>query len=217
MIEYRSKLFGRERRRRNQSWRALLASVVAILVAGLPAAGVSQVDGSQVRQIERLSPAEFSALIRDISEEGGYFFSDNLISNETPYLTVVDKLRQLGEPGGAYIGVGPEQNFTYIARLRPRIAFILDIRRQAIIQHLMYKALFYLSPSPAEFLSRWLSRPLTKEAPANAQINELLAYFGKAPSDDQTYVQNLAAIRKAIQEDFQFPLSPRDQSSLEYI
>ena len=217
MIESRWRQFCKKRRLRNQAWRALLASVVAMLVAGLPAAGVSQVDGSQIRQIERLSPTEFSALIRDISEEGGYFFSDNLISNETPYLTVVDKLRQLGEPGGAYIGVGPEQNFTYIARLRPRIAFILDIRRQAIIQHLMYKALFYLSPSPAEFLSRWLSRPLTKPPEPNASINELLAYFGKTPADARLFEQTLAAIKKTIQEDFQFPLSSRDQSSLEYV
>src|SRR6185295_12066608 len=106
----------------------------------------------------------------------------------------------------------------YIAKLRPRIAFILDIRRQAIVQHLMYKALFYLSPSPAEFLSRWLSRPLTKGAPeTSASITDLLAYFGKTPVDERFYEQTLAAIRKTIQEDFQFPLSSRDQSSLEYL
>jgi hypothetical protein len=204
---------------RRRSWHALLAiSIAALLVVGgLRAATVSRTDEPASRQLERLTPAEFSALIRDISEEGGYFFSDNLISNETPYLTIVDKLRQLGASGGAYVGVGPEQNFTYIAKVRPRIAFILDIRRQAVIQHLMYKALFHLSPTPAEFLSRWLSRPLTKEAPPNAQVIDLLAYFGKTAVDDQTYTQNLAAIRKAIQEDFQFPLSPRDQTSLEFV
>src|SRR6185295_17261751 len=196
-------------------WQLVPVLVLGVILLAPPTA--TQFNQSQQKPPDSLSAAEFSRFIRDISEEGCYFFSDNLISNESPYLTVVDKLRQLGTPGGAYVGVGPEQNFTYIAKLRPRIAFILDIRRQAVIQHLMFKALFHLSPTPAEFLSRWLSRPLTKEAPANAQINELLAYFGKAPSDDQTYVQNLAAIRKAIQEDFQFPLSPRDQSSLEYI
>ena len=50
--------------------------------------------------------------------------------------------------------MGPEQNFTYIAKIRPRIAFIVDIRRQAIIQHLMYKAVFHLSPDRVQFLSR---------------------------------------------------------------
>jgi hypothetical protein len=197
----------------------LVASVAILLVvAGMRVATVSRIQEPANRQLERLTPAEFSNLIRDVSEEGGYFFSDNLISNETPYLTVVDKLRQLGATGGAYIGVGPEQNFTYIAKVRPRIAFILDIRRQAVVQHLMYKALFHLSPTPAEFLSHWLSRPLTKDAPpATASINEVLSYFSKMPADNQTHTRGLAAIRKAIQEDFQFPLSTRDQTSLENV
>jgi hypothetical protein len=169
-------------------------------------------------QPEGLSAAEFSRLIRDLSEEGGYFRSDNFTSNETAYLTVVEKLRRLGATGGAYVGVGPEQNFTYIAKLRPRIAFIVDIRRQAIIQHLMYKAIFHLATDRLQFLSRLLSKPLTKDAPSpNATINETLAYLSKTSADDQTYAANLTAIRKAIQEDFQFPLSDRDQVSLEYV
>ncbi|HZS06725.1 MAG TPA: hypothetical protein VFD58_17940 [Blastocatellia bacterium] len=168
---------------------------------------------------ESLSAAEFSRLINTFSEDGGYFRSDNFTSNETAYLHVVDKLRELGATGGAYVGVGPEQNFTYIAKVRPRIAFIVDIRRQAIIQHLMYKAVFHLSPTRAQFLSRLLSRPVPKEkAPApDAPVAELLSYFSQAPADDQTFAANLAAIRKTIQEDFQFPLSERDQTSLEYV
>src|SRR5262245_47666540 len=94
-------------------------------------------------KLESLSAAELSRLIREFSEENGYFRSDNFTSNETAYLTVVDTLRRLGASGGAYLGVGPEQNFTYIAKIRPRIAFIVDIRRQAMIQHLMYKAIFH--------------------------------------------------------------------------
>lgn len=197
-------------------WQLLPVVVVGLVLFGPPRA--TQSNQPQQKPPDSLSASEFSRLMRDISEEGGYFFSDNLISNETPYLTVVDKLRQLGTTGGAYIGVGPEQNFTYIAKVRPRIAFILDIRRQAIIQHLMYKALFHLSANRLQFLSRWLSKPLTKDAPSpDASINELLAYFNTAAADDQSYVQGLAAIRKAIQEDFQFPLAQRDQTSLEYV
>ena len=174
-------------------------------------------------QIESLSAAEFSRLSREFSEEGGYFRSDNFTSNETPYLHVVDKLRQLGATGGAYLGVGPEQNFTYIAKIRPRIAFLVDIRRQAIIQHLMYKAVFHLSPDRVQFLSRLLSRPLSaakkddKIPGPNASANELVAFFSGAPADDKAYADNLAAIRQMIQKDFQFPLSEADQSSLEYV
>ncbi len=199
-------------------WRRLvLAATIGLFLisATLPDARSSQ---SQQQPPENLSAAEFSRLIRDFSEDGGYFFSDNLISNESPYLTVVDKLRQLAAPGGAYIGVGPEQNFTYIAKLRPKIAFIIDIRRQAMIQHLMFKAIFQLSPNRLQFLSRWLSKPLMKGAPSPEDpISVLLAYFAKIPGNEQTYATNLNAIRKAIQEDFQFPLSPRDQASLEFV
>jgi len=166
-----------------------------------------------------LPAAEFARLVRDFSEDGGYFRSDNFTSNETAYLTVVDKLRQLGASGGAYLGVGPEQNFTYIAKIRPRIAFIVDIRRQAIIQHLMYKAIFHLSPDRVQFLSRLLSRPAPKDkAPKpDAPIQEILAFFSQASNDEKTYAANLAAIRKTIEEEFQFPLSEADLKSLDYV
>ena len=112
------------------------------------------------RDDKAIPAAEFSRIIREFSEEGGYFRSDNLVSNETAYLHVVDQLQDSGISGGAYLGVGPEQNFTYIAKVRPRIAFIVDIRRQAIIQHLMFKALFRLADTRAKFLSLLFSKTL---------------------------------------------------------
>src|SRR5262245_32091499 len=193
------------------------ASILALVLA---AATLISTGHQEVRQYpESISAAEFSRLIRDLSEEGGFFRSDNFTSNETPYLHVVDKMRQLGATGGAYLGVGPEQNFTYIAKIRPRIAFIIDIRRQAIIQHLMYKAIFHLSPTRPQFLSRLLSRPLPKEKPpaADGPTNDSLSVFSQATADDKTYEANLAAIRKTIQEEFQFPLSDEDQRSLDYV
>jgi len=207
-------------RRRQAGWRSLLpASVLALAFVVAAAASAGQSASRQPGLPENLSAAEFARLVREFSEEGGFFRSDNFTSNETSYLHVVDKLRQLGASGGAYVGVGPEQNFTYIAKVRPRVAFIVDIRRQAMIQHLMYKAIFHLSPTRLQFLSRLLSKPLPKEkAPAaDAPVDEILACFSQAPGDDQAYAANLAQLRKTIQEDFQFPLSEHDQASLEYI
>jgi hypothetical protein len=167
---------------------------------------------------DRLAAAEFARLIRDLSEEGGFFPSDNFTSNEDSYLTILDSLKQLGVTGGAYLGVGPEQNFTYIAKIRPRIAFIVDIRRQAMIQQLMYKAIFHLAPTRAEFLSLLLSRPLKEKAPGpNDSIEDLAAYFSRVPADEQAYAKNLSAIRDAIRRDFLFPLSKDDGEGLEYI
>lgn len=85
---------------------ALLMALLLALIANVAFAQARQ------KQPESLSAAEFSRLSRELSEEGGFFPSDNFTSNESSYLTVVDKLRQLNATGGAYIGVGPEQNFT---------------------------------------------------------------------------------------------------------
>jgi hypothetical protein len=172
-----------------------------------------------VKQPESLTAAEFSRLSREMSEEGGFFRSDNFTSNETAYLTVVDILKQLGATGGAYLGVGPEQNFTYIAKIRPRIAFIVDVRRQAILQHLLYKAVFQRAADRVQFLALLLSRPLPKEKAVtpNAPLDDILAYFSATPADEKAFAANFAAIRKTIQEDFQFPLSEKDQTDLEYV
>lgn len=203
-----------------RTWQQVL-SLSLILMVWIAAAPVTmaQATAKQPEKTDGLTAAEFSRLSRELSEDGGYFRSDNFTSNETPYLHVVDKLKQLGATGGAYMGVGPEQNYTYIAKIRPRIAFLLDIRRQAIIQHLMYKAVFHLSPTRAQFISRLISRPMPKDKPfaADAPINDLVAYFSQASADEKDYAANLTTIRKMIQEDFQFPLSETDQKSLEYV
>ncbi len=196
----------------------LLLFSLLLWIALAPLA-VAQATAKQPEKTDGLTAAEFSRLSREFSEDGGTFRSDNFTSNETPYLHIVDKLKQLGANGGAYLGVGPEQNYTYISKIRPRIAFLFDIRRQAIIQHLMYKAVFHLSPTRAQFLSRLISRPLPKEKPfaADASIEELATYFSQATVDEKAYAANLVTIRKTIQEDFQFSLSDADQKSLEYV
>ena len=166
-----------------------------------------------------LSPAEFSQLIQDLSEKGGNYHSDNFVSNETSYLHVLGTLREMDISGGAYLGVGPEQNFTYIAKLRPRIAFIVDIRRQAMIQHLLYKAVFHGAANRAEFLAGLLCRPLEGAAvpPEDAPIERLLDSFDRPPAPPDVFEANLARIRRIIQQEFRFPLSARDQEELKAI
>src|SRR5438552_6533893 len=93
----------------------------------------------------RFSDKAFWQLSADLSEAGGSFRSDNFLSNENAFQTVIPELRAALPQGGVYIGVGPEQNFTYIAALRPKLAFIVDIRRQNLVEQLLYKAFFELS------------------------------------------------------------------------
>src|SRR5574341_1933470 len=105
---------------------------VALALAAAPAA--AQVPA-------RLGPAEFGALVERLSEPPGYFNTDNLISNEDSYLHAVTGLERYGVRGGAYLGVGPDQNFSYIAAVRPDIVFIIDIRRDNLLEQLLFKAL----------------------------------------------------------------------------
>ena len=171
-------------------------------------------------QEQAISAAEFSRMIREFSEEEGYFLSDNFVSNETSYLHVLGKLEELAATGeGAYLGVGPEQNFSYIAKTRPKIAFIVDIRRQAMIQQLMYKAVFHLSENRAQFLSRLFSKPLEGENPPGPETSlpDLVSYFEGTPGTEEIFRGNLGIIEKTIQTDFQFRLSPDDRSALEYV
>src|SRR5947207_12505206 len=93
----------------------------------------------------RLTDAEFWNLTNELSEPNGSFRSDNFLSNEIGYQRVIPDLAGLAKAGGVYVGVGPEQNFPYIIATRPRMAFIIDIRRGNLHEHLLYKALFEMS------------------------------------------------------------------------
>ena len=200
--------------------RRLAAAILAIaLVLGNAALAQSlQAVEPASKRPKSIAVSEFSRLVQEFSEEGGYFRADNFTSNETAYLHVVGELRKLGVSGGAYVGVGPEQNFTYIAKIRPGIAFIVDIRRQAIIQHLFYKALFHLAPDRARFLSLLFSKPLSSGgSEAVGSLEALLDYISSAPTTRDLFIANLARVRKTIEEAFQLPLSPDDVESLEYI
>src|SRR5437773_667229 len=116
----------------------------------------------------RLSDEAFWRLVSDFSEPNGFFRSDNFLSNEVEYQWVIPTLTSTLEAGGVYLGVGPEQNFTYIAALRPKLAFIVDIRRGNLHEHLLYKALIEMSADRAEFLSRLFARKRPADLPSGA-------------------------------------------------
>ena len=105
-----------------------------------------------------MADSSFARLVAQLSEPGGFFDTDNLLSNETSYLHVLGAMDRLGVRGGAYIGVGPDQNFSYIARQRPELAFIIDVRRDNLLHHLLLKALFHEAERRVDFLALLLGR-----------------------------------------------------------
>ena len=129
-----------------------------------------------------LTAAEFAQIIERVSEANGYFDTDNLISNESSYLHVMGKLRKLNVTGGAYIGVGPDQNFSYIAQIRPTIVFVSDIRRDNLLQHLFFKSLFSLAHNRVEFLCLLFGKPMPGEV-SKLSIDEVVQLLEKAPAD----------------------------------
>jgi hypothetical protein len=143
--------------------------------------------------------SSFAGMVARLSEEGGFFDSDNLVSNEATYLHVLGAMRAIGVRGGAYIGVGPEQNFSYMAQIRPSIAYLIDIRRDNLLQHLWFKALFALSADRAEYLSLMLGRPLPDDKSWHRRpIEELLAYFDTVPASSAYAAVNARRITEEV-------------------
>ena len=136
-----------------------------------------------------VTDAEFVQFIERISEENGYFDTDNLISNEASYLHVMGKLRKMNVTGGAYIGVGPDQNFSYIAQIRPSIVFISDIRRDNLLQHLLFKSLFHLSTNRVEFLGLLFGKAVPKDA-GKWDVAKAVEYLDKSPADRKGFEQS---------------------------
>lgn len=165
----------------------------------------------------RISDQEFWKLIDDFSEPGGYFRSDNLVSNEDTLQFVLPALAKIVKPGGVYLGVGPDQNFTYIAALDPHIAFITDIRRGNLQEHLMYKALFELSADRAEFLSRLFSRKRPAGLDSASSPEDLFLSFGKVEPNRALYEENLQAIKDLLVKKHGFKLTADDIAGIEYV
>ena len=163
---------------------------------------------------DSLTTKAFAELIRELSEPGGRFHSANYTSNESSYLHPFTVLRERRVAGGVYVGVGPEQNFTYIAEIRPHMAFVVDIRRQNMLLHLIYKALFVISDDRAEFLSRLLGKPLNNDlsyldrlfrgervwsqSDSESSVADLIAYFEEVDPDIDLFEQNLRDMKSLL-------------------
>jgi hypothetical protein len=199
-------------RRRSQ----VAASLAIVAMFG----GVSLSLGSRVNAPsipERLGDDVFWRMVSDYSEPGGFFRSDNFVSNEITFQWVLPELAKLTKTGGVYMGVGPDQNFTYIVGMQPKIAFIVDIRRQNMLHHLLYKALIELSADRAEFLSRLFSRPRPSGLDASGGPAALFQAYASAAPDSAVYARNLAAVKEQLVTKHKFGLTSDDLRTIEYV
>ena len=165
----------------------------------------------------KLSDAEFWKLVTDYSESNGYFRSDNFVSNESTYQWVIPDLLRTTSRGGVYLGVGPDQNFTYLVALKPRIAFLFDIRRQNMLTHLMYKALIEQSADRADFLSRLFARPRPAGLDTSMSAAALFAAYQAVPPDSTLARKTLASVFDRLRRQHGFTLSEPDTATIAYV
>lgn len=217
------------------------ARPILLAATVLAAAGLVAVRAPDVPLLPSVPPrataqdTSFGAHIVRLSEPGGYFDTDNLISNERSYLHVAPVLRERAG-GGAYLGVGPGQNFGYIALLRPEVAYIVDIRRDNLLEHLLFKALFERAGNRMEYLAALTGRVLPGPGDANASdadavdtdtdaadagtawtdraLPDIVAYLDTAAAPAQEFTAVHADVRARIMH-YGYPLDARDLATIE--
>jgi hypothetical protein len=204
--------------------RALAACFLLLVLAG-GAPGASQSTSQSATAVAsraaalpaRLTDAEFWSLVETMSEPDGYFRSDNLVSNEDTFQYVIPDLQRVVKPGGVYVGVGPDQNFTFIANLKPGVVFIPDIRRGNLHMHLMYKVLMEESADRADFLARLFSRKRPAGLTATTPVDKLFGAFEDVPASKTLFDETRQLIRASLKKRHGFGLTEIDDAGIDFI
>ena len=131
----------------------------------------------------RPGQGSFASLVAGLSEPAG------LLRHRQPdFERTVVPARRAGAAGarrprgGVYLGVGPDQNFSYIAHLRPSLAIIIDIRRDNLLLHLLFKALFAEARTRIAYLAMLTGRSPPPEArEGRRSVEEIVGYIDRAP------------------------------------
>jgi hypothetical protein len=185
---------------------AALAIGAATVASATPPAAFAPVQGT------------FAATVASLSEPSGYFDTDNLISNERSYLHVAPELRALSAQaakGGVYVGVGPDQNFSYIAQLRPSLAILIDIRRDNLLLHLLFKALFAESATRVDYLAMLTGRapPPAGDWP-RASIDQIVKHVDGAARLGAPAIAQLQTRLAGVIAGYGVPLTAADRATV---
>jgi hypothetical protein len=195
---------------------AVRALLFALVLSGATSTMVVAQNASRLP--DRLSDGEFWALVDSISEPGGYFqIQDNFTSNEREIGQLFTMIRDRGVRGNVYMGVGPEQNLTYIAAIRPKMAFIVDIRRQAVMQHLMFKAIFEMANDRADFISLLFSKPRPPGIDTATAIQKIWEAYWPITSDSTMWKTNYPRIIDLLTKTHRFRITPEETEQLKWV
>ena len=198
---------------------AALAALLSVALSTAPiaiAAAQGATPAPATRTLpDRLSDAEFWKLVAEISEPDAYFrIVDNFTSNEIEVGQLFTMLRNSRIQGDVYLGVGPEQNLTYIAAVRPRMAFIVDIRRQAVMQHLMFKAVFEMAKDRADFISLLFGIPRPAGLDSATPIPKMWDAYYPVASDTAAQARNYKLVVERLTRTHGFTFTPDESNKL---
>jgi hypothetical protein len=164
----------------------------------------------------QLTDQEFWRLITEFSEPSGDYPYQNFVSNEITLQRIIPPTKRTIKADGVFIGVGPEQNFTYVSALQSKMAFVVDIRRQNLLLHLMYKAVFEMSPTRAEFMANLFSRRRPTFVDERTNVAQLFDQYVRVQTDPAFQAQNLAAIKASLAK-HGFNLPQEELARIDYI
>lgn len=183
-----------------------LCALILLFIIGLP-----QSPQTEAEEVPPLADQEFERLSLELSEAPGYFDTDNLISNEISYQQVLPKLKEITRAGQVYLGVGPDQNFTYIVQVRPATAVIIDLRRDNLLQHLYFKQVIESSKDRWQYLSLLFGKesPQDFRPDPSADVNRLVQHFRSLSSDQGLFEQNFLKVWSSIRG--RFPRLTREE------
>ncbi len=196
---------------------APLVPAAAAVPTAAPAVAARPANAAEPEPLPGKPPdVPFGELFERLNEKGGYYFSHNYVTNETSYLQVAKALSERVPPGRAYIGVGPEQNFTYIGLTKPSVAFVVDIRRANALLLLLYKSIFEEAKSRTHFLTLLLSRPYdaATDPGDRATIDEVITAVEKSPPDKALRDENRKRFLDRIQHDYKVTLKDSDLTEI---
>ncbi|HET9425619.1 MAG TPA: hypothetical protein VFO55_09625 [Gemmatimonadaceae bacterium] len=166
----------------------------------------------------RIADAEYWKLVNDLAEPGGYFrIPDNFTSNEMEVGWIFTRLQDQKVNGGVYLGVGPEQNLSYIAAIRPKMAVLFDIRRQAMVQHQMFKAIFELSPDRADFLAMLFAKPRPAKLDGTTEIRAMWDAYWYVPTDTALARRNWDRIHDHLVKTHAFTFAPQELAMMKNV